>query len=99
MRDRYSCLVAAVVAVALTFSVSMVFVSAQGAQSKAPAPAAAPAARGQTACPRSPHVARHRLQRPQRVARQPRQPPAVRRPLSARFVSTESRTLTDFGRR
>ena len=51
MRDRYKWLAAAVVAVAITFSASIVFVSAQGAQSKAPAPTAAPATRGQAPAP------------------------------------------------
>jgi hypothetical protein len=52
MRDRYKWLGVAVVA--FTFSASMVLVSAQGAQSKAPAPTAAPAARGQAPAPAAP---------------------------------------------
>ena len=40
MRDRYRWFAAAVIAVAITFSASIIFVSAQGAQSKAPAPTA-----------------------------------------------------------
>jgi hypothetical protein len=54
MRDRYKWLAVAVVAVAITFSASMFFVSAQGTQSKAPAPTAAPAARGQAPAPAAP---------------------------------------------
>jgi hypothetical protein len=51
MRDRYKWFAAALVGMAVTFSASIVFVSAQGAQSKAPAPTAAPAARGQAPAP------------------------------------------------
>jgi hypothetical protein len=54
MRDRYKWLAVAVVALAVTFLASIVFVSAQGAQSKAPAPTAAPATRGQAPAPAAP---------------------------------------------
>jgi len=54
MRDRYRWFAAAVIAVAIIFSASIIFVSAQGAQSKAPAPTAAPATRGQATTPAAP---------------------------------------------
>src|SRR5688572_27084227 len=49
MRHRYLILAATVSAIVLTFSVSMILLAAQGAQTKAPAPAAPAAGRGQAA--------------------------------------------------
>jgi len=70
MRDRYKWFAVALVAVAVTFSASLVFVSAQGAPSKAPAPTAAPAARGQAPAP-APTPARGQTAQPAPARGQP----------------------------
>jgi hypothetical protein len=75
MRDRYKWLAVSIIAVAITFSASIAFVSAQSAQSKAPAPTAAPATRGQAPAPAAPArgqtaaPARGQTAAPARVAR------------------------------
>jgi len=75
MRDRYKWLAVSIIAVAITFSASIAFVSAQSAQSKAPAPTAAPATRGQAPAPAAPArgqtaaPARSQTAAPARVAR------------------------------
>ena len=75
MRDRYKWLAVSIIAVAITFSASIAFVSAQSAQSKAPAPTAAPATRGQAPAPAAPArgqtaaPARGQTGAPARVAR------------------------------
>jgi len=75
MRDRYKWLAVSIIAVAITFSASIAFVSAQSAQSKAAAPTAAPATRGQAPAPAAPArgqtaaPARGQTGAPARVAR------------------------------
>jgi hypothetical protein len=75
MRDRYKWLAVSIIAVAIPFSASIAFVSAQSAQSKAPAPTAAPATRGQAPAPAAPArgqtaaPARSQTAAPARVAR------------------------------
>jgi len=75
MRDRYKWLAVSIIAVAITFSASIAFVSAQSAQSKAAAPTAAPATRGQAPAPAAPArgqtaaPARSQTAAPARVAR------------------------------